>query len=109
MSISAVGIGKVELAVAPESNITLNNVLYVPQASVRLISVKALALQNLNTLFTGTGCKITNSISIIIATSGLYTLNTQSTPDHALIATPSLILKPGTNALGTSMSAQSLI
>lgn len=89
-SISAVGIGKVELAVASGSNISLDNVLYVLQAGIRLISVKSLALQNLNTSFTSTGCKIINSTGIVVATgtltSGLYTLDTQSTPDHTLIA-----------------------
>jgi hypothetical protein len=56
-SISAIGIGKICLHISEGNSITLDPVLFVPQAAVCLVSVASLALsQKLATHFNDIGC-----------------------------------------------------
>lgn len=95
-SINAVGIGKIKLHISGNNVLILDPVLYVPHATVRLVSVKAIAQsQQLTTSFNATGCWITSLSGTTIATGtlaasrlGLFTLNLGSTlTEHAFIAT----------------------
>jgi hypothetical protein len=93
-SISAIGIRKIHLRIAKGNTLILDPVLYVPQAAVRLISVRALASsQNLATHFNETGCWITKPCGATLASgalvgSKLYTLNLESSlAEHAFIST----------------------
>ena len=62
-SISATGIGKIRLRIAKGLKLTLEPALFVPEASVRLISVFVLGSgpQKLVSHFDGDGCWLTNS------------------------------------------------
>src|SRR5882762_1701312 len=96
-SISATGIGKIRLRVAKGLEITLDPALFVPEASVRLISVFILGSgpQKLISHFDGDGCWLTNKSGATVASGKisamgkhLYTLN-MGTPlvEHSFIAT----------------------
>ena len=82
-SISAIGIGTVVLSVGSNHQLTLENVLFVPAATVRLISVVALARDHQYiTYFDPTSCYVATKDGSIIArglispTRNLYTLST---------------------------------
>ena len=68
-SITAIGIGSIKLRVARGAYITLQNALYIPNATVRLISVSTLARDNQAVAhFDENSCWITNkSTNAIIA------------------------------------------
>ncbi len=81
--VTASGIGDVNLLVAQDTYLTLKDVLYIPQAMVRLISVGCLAEDSkLNTNFSDTGFEIVHKPSGAVRASGtrnrtskLYELN----------------------------------
>lgn len=96
--VSAVGIGKIKLHVSKGNHIILEPALYVPQATVRLVSVKILATsQKLFSHFNDSACWLTNQSGANIATGslasgnsslGLYTLDISSSyAEHAFIST----------------------
>lgn len=83
-SISAIGIGDIKLHIAPETYLTLKDVLYIPASTVRLISISALTCDSKVRLTFGDdedGCWISDkSTGELVArgrlTSGnLYALN----------------------------------
>jgi hypothetical protein len=96
-SISATGVGKIRLQIGKGVEITLEPVLFVPEASVRLISVFVLGSgpQKLVSHFNGEGCWLTNSSGATVASGKmsamgkrLYTLNMGSPlVEHSFIAT----------------------
>ena len=94
----AVGIGTIELNVDQSRCLTLDNVLFVPTSTVRLISVVALSRdQQIFTIFGPNDCWLTDTDGIIIArgvvssTRNLYTLTSIDTcpsiPHIGFIAT----------------------
>ena len=96
-SISATRIGRIHLQIAKGLELTLEPVLFVPEASVRLISVFILGSgpQKLISHFDGGGCWLTNASGATIASGKisamgkhLYTLNMGSpVVEHSFIAT----------------------
>jgi len=96
-SISATGIGKIRLCIAKGLEITLDPALFVPEASVRLISVFVLGSgpQKLISHFDGEGCWLTNGSGATVASGKfsmmgkrLYTLSMESPlVEHSFIAT----------------------
>lgn len=95
--ILAIGIGSIKLKIAKENHITFKNVLYVPTATIRLISIKSLCTTaNFITHFNTNSCWLTKSLGDRI-TSGtlgdirnLYSLNGHAPIEHALISTHSI-------------------
>ena len=96
--ILAIGIGSIKLKIAKGNHITLENVLYVLTAIVRLISIKSLCTTaNLITHFDTNSCWLTNCSGDTIASGtlgdirNLYSLNGRApTIEHALISTRSI-------------------
>jgi hypothetical protein len=90
------GIGKIHLCVAKGLEITLDPALFVPEASVHLISVFILGsgLQKLISHFNGDGCWLTNKSGATVASGKisvigkrLYTLSMDSPlVKHSFIA-----------------------
>jgi hypothetical protein len=71
--ISAVGIGSVRLKIAEGSIITLDNVLFIPSASARLMSVSCLLdANNWHAVLTRDSAYIRNSSGITVATGSLH-------------------------------------
>ena len=72
-SINATGIGKIRLRIAKGLEITLEPALFVPEASVRLISVFVLGSrpQKLVSHFDGDGCWLTNTSGATIASGNI--------------------------------------
>ncbi len=69
--VTASGIGDINLLVAQDTYLTLRDVLYIPQAMVRLISVGCLAEDSkLNTNFSDTGFEIVHKTSGAVRASG---------------------------------------
>lgn len=94
--ISVMGIGRITLHVQGGNTMVLDPVLYVPHATVRLLSVKAIALsQQLTSSFNRLGCWIATKAGTTVAKGtlatsrlGLYTLSLGSSlTKHAFIAT----------------------
>jgi GAG-pre-integrase domain len=95
-TIDATGIGKIRLQIGKGLEITLEPVLFVPEASIRLISVFVLGSgpQKLVSHFYGDGCWLTNSSGATMTSGKLstmgkrfYTLNMGSPPvEHSFIA-----------------------
>jgi GAG-pre-integrase domain len=75
-SISATGIGKICLQIAKGLEIILEPALFVPEASVCLISVFVLGSgsQKLVSHFNGDGCWLTNSSGAIVASGKMSTM-----------------------------------
>lgn len=94
-SIQAVGIGTIRLQVHDQTEIVLENALYIPNSTVRLISVSALAIgAGVSVKFDQAGVTIIDSKNKETALASgplipghrLYTLNMQATlAEHALI------------------------
>lgn len=92
-----IGIGTVHLATTlGYGDIILENVLFVPDAGVCLISIRVLALSShpLETLFTANGCRLIDSAGTIIAigcVSGsqtwLYSLDSPDVAEQVHITT----------------------
>lgn len=94
-AISAIGIGDIKLHIGKGKNIMLQNVLYIPASTVRLISVQTLARESRLRFTFGDdddGCWITNKSNAILArgtltTKSLYTLNLYNTKiEHAYVS-----------------------
>jgi hypothetical protein len=96
-SISATGIGKIRLLISKGIELVLDPALFVPEASVRLISVFVLGSgpQKLISHFDGDGCWLTNRSGTTVASGKispmgkrLYTLDMGSPlVEHTMIAT----------------------
>jgi hypothetical protein len=95
-TISAVGIGKIRLHISKGTTLILDPALYVPHATVRLVSVCALATsEKLTSHFNDTGCWLTKTSGSTVVTgsllhpkSSLYTLNLDlSLAEHAFVST----------------------
>ena len=94
-SVTAIGIGDIKLRIARGAHITLQNALYIPNATVRLISVSTLAYDNKAVAhFDEDTCWITNKSTNAIIAHGtllpnkkLYSLDLISAQaEHALSA-----------------------
>jgi transposase InsO family protein len=107
-SINASGIGDVKLRVARGAYLVLKDVLFIPQATVRLISIGTLARDsNVISHFGDDECWFTNkSTGAVVArgtflSSRLYSLNLHSAQaEHALSATTSPGLETWHRRLG---------
>ena len=103
MPINATGIGRNHLHIVKGLEITLDPALFVPEASVHLISVFILGSgpQKLVSHFNGDSCWLTNSSGAIVASrkisamgKHLYTLSMDSPlVEHSFIATRVLDIK----------------
>ena len=83
-AVYAVGIGDIELHIASGHKLKLNNVLYIPDSSVRLISILALNKSgDYTTHFDSTSCWVTNKSNTVLvrgsisSTKRLYVLSTK--------------------------------
>ena len=82
-SVTAIGLGDIKLHIAHGAHIVLQNVLYIPNAAVRLISVSTLARDSQAIAhFDEASCWITNkstggiiACSSLLPTKNLYSLN----------------------------------
>jgi hypothetical protein len=92
-SITAIGIGDIKLRIACGAHIILQNALYIPNATVRLISVSTLARNNKAVAhFDENSCWITNKSTnaviahgALLANKNLYSLSLLSAQaEHAL-------------------------
>jgi hypothetical protein len=71
-AVYAVGIGEIELRIAAGHVLKLTNVLYIPESSVRLISILALNKSgNYMTHFDSNGCWVTNKSNTTIVSGSL--------------------------------------
>jgi transposase InsO family protein len=91
-SVTAIGIGDIRLNIGRGDHITLHNALYIPEATVRLISVRCLALDsNVTAHFNGLSCWLTNTAGNTIirgslSNNKLYSLSLKSPlPAHVFI------------------------
>ncbi|KAG5735409.1 hypothetical protein E4T56_gene11117 [Termitomyces sp. T112] len=85
-SVAAIGIGSIRLHVVKGAHIILEDVLYIPNATVCLISVSSLANKGLDSHFDNMSIKIVNRSSHTLIAHGplipnqhLYSLNLDST------------------------------
>ena len=94
-SVAAIGVGDIKLRVARGAYITLQNALYIPNATVRLISVSTLARDNQAVAhFDDASCWITNKSTgatiargTLLPTKNLYSLVLHSVhAEHVLAA-----------------------
>jgi hypothetical protein len=109
-SISTMGIGRIHLQIAKSLELTLEPVLFIPEASVHLISIFILGSgpQKLVSHFDGSGCWLTNTSGTTIASGKisamgkhLYTLNMGSPlVKHSFIATRILDMETWRHHLG---------
>ena len=83
-AVYAVGVGEIELRIAAGHVLKLTNVLYIPDSSVRLISIMALNKSgNYTTHFDSTGCWVTNKSNTTLVrgtlsnSKRLYVLSTK--------------------------------
>jgi len=92
--ILAIGRGSVNIFCGPGCCLVLRNVLYIPQASLRLISIGRLCDNGLSTTFNGNVCTIRDKSGQVLANAnrsglGLFTLHSLAPPtDHAFISRP---------------------
>ena len=71
-AVYAVGVGEIELRIAPGHVLKLTNVLYIPESSVRLISILALNKSgDYTTHFNSTGCWVTNKSNTTLVRGSL--------------------------------------
>src|SRR6266481_233691 len=90
-SIAAIGQGRIIIRCGKGRKLTLTNVLYVPQATLHLISIGRLANNNILSSFTSDGCILCKGPKVIVnakrSQKGLYSLTTQDIRmEHANIA-----------------------
>ena len=73
-AVYAVGVGEIELRIAAGHVLKLTNVLYIPESSVRLISILALNKSgNYTTHFDSNGCWVTNKSNTTVTLRLLLT------------------------------------
>jgi len=84
-AVYAVGVGNIELHIASGHKLKLSNVLYIPDSSVRLISILALNKSgDYTTHFDSTNCWVTNKSNTVLvrgsisSTKRLYVLSTKT-------------------------------
>src|SRR6266571_5157681 len=94
-AVYAIGVGDIKLHIASGHKLKLTNVLYIPESSVRLISILALNRSgDYTTHFDSMNCWVTNKSNTVLVrgsispTKRLYTLSTK---------TPSVHHKKGSN------------
>ena len=88
-AVYAIGVGDIKLHIASGHKLKLTNVLYIPESSVRLISILALNRSgNYTTHFDSINCWVTNKSSTVLIrgsispTKRLYTLSTKTPSVH---------------------------
>ena len=107
-SVTAIGVGNIHLKINGTFTLILRDALYIPGATVRLISVSALTRDtNINILFDNKACYFLdrntnqNIAQGTLTSKRLYSLNLHNTSvNHAFITTPSATIDTWHRRLG---------